>query len=192
MKKPIFTFASALLMLFPLILSGTPPFDCQITVTGGETSICQGQPLVLIARVDKGLSETAGHQWEAEGKLLSASDKAFVKFDTSHPGIFKVKYFAMDQEGNQAQCELEINVASLPSVEIVENFGVFQRILFKKPMLSLHINSTESHTFQWFLDEDAIPGANGSEFRPKSAGKYHARVTSPQGCRTFSKEIIIE
>lgn len=192
MKKTLFTFASAMLLLFPVLLSGSPPLSCHISVTGGETSICQGQPLVLIANVDEGLSEVVRHQWEAEDKLVSASDQAFVRFATDQPGAYLVKYLATDKDGNEAQCMLEINVSGLPEVEIVENSGFFQRMLFKKPMLSLPVYPTESHTFQWFFDGEAIPGANGPEFRPATTGRYHARVTSPQGCRAFSREIIIE
>jgi hypothetical protein len=192
MKKNLPLFSFFLLLWLPLILAGNPPLPCRISVTGGESGICQGQPLVLIAKVDDGLSELTRHQWETDGMLLSAPDQSFVKFDTEQAGVFLVKYFAWDEEGKQAQCALSIEVKNPPEFEIVENFGLFQRILFKKPKLLIQINSLESHTFQWFLNGEPIIGATGPEFKPSTGGKYHARVTSPQGCSTFSKEKVIE
>lgn len=192
MRKSIslYPFVS-LLLLYPSLF-GNPPLNCQISVTGGETSICKGQPLLLIAKVDDGLSEVSGHRWETDGKLLSASDQAFVKLDTEQPGLYQVKYFAWDEEGNQGQCFLDIRVEKLPEFEIVENFGFLQRILFKKPKPLIRIYSEENHTFQWFLDGAPIAGAIGPELKSSKGGRYQAVVTSPLGCRSYSKEIIVE
>ena len=192
MRRIIPVIAILFLQLSPAPLLGNPPLTCEISVTGDKTRFCQGQPLVLIAKVDEGLSETKRHVWETRAQLLSDPDKPYVKFDTGQPGVYIVEYQAWNEAGMQALCSLEIEVVKSPEPQIVENFGFFRRILFKKPILEIQINSIENHTFQWFFNDDPVPGAIQPEFRPRKAGRYQVRVTSQEGCSAFTEEKIVE
>jgi len=165
---------------------------CQISVTGGQTDICQGQPLVLISQLE-GVEDLFTHRhWHTEGNLLSATDGQFVRFDTSIPGTFLVSFTAWNDDGDNARCEIKIEVVSKPNIEIVENFGLFRRFLFKKPMPRLKIIPAENYIFQWFYNDHEIPGADKARFRPPKPGNYHVKVTTQQGCSAFSKIIIVE
>lgn len=179
-------------LLFSQGLRADQPVPCQISVTGGQTSICLGQPLVLIGQTNLDQEEISRQLWETNGRLLSDNDNSFVRLDTSTPGSFEVTYSVWNEHGQESNCAIIINVSGQPEFEIVENFGLFQRILFKKPMPRLRILSPESHTFQWFFNNNEIDGATGAVFKPRAAGKYNAKVTSQQGCSAFSNDIIID
>jgi hypothetical protein len=179
-------------LLVSQVLRASQPAPCQISVTGGQTSICLGQPLVLIGEAGQDQEEIARQHWETNGRLLSASDINFVRLDTSTPGSYEITYSWWDHMGNESSCAIIIKVSGQPEFEIVENFGLFQRILFKKPIPRLRILSSESHTFQWFFNDSEIAGANGAVFKPSAPGKYNVKVTSQQACSAFSKDIVID
>ncbi|MBW6498492.1 MAG: DUF5011 domain-containing protein [Bacteroidales bacterium] len=181
-----------LVLLVSQSLQANQPVPCQISVTGGQTSICQGQPLVLIGQTALEADEVSRQLWETNGKLLSDNGNNFTRLDTSTPGSYVVTYKVWDATGNENSCTVKIEVAGPPEFEIVENFGFFQRILFKKPMPRLRILSEESHTFQWFLNGNEISGASEAVYKPSAAGKYSVKVTSQQGCSAFSKDIIVD
>jgi len=181
-----------LTLLFSQALLANQPSPCQISVTGGQTSICLGQPMVLIGQTNLDQEEIARQLWETNGRLLSDNDNSFARLDTSTPGSFEVTFSVWNEQGQESTCAIIINVSGQPEFEIVENFGVFQRILFKKPMPRLRILSAENHTFQWFFNDNEIDAARGAVFKPTAAGKYNVKVTSQQGCSTFTKDIIID
>lgn len=187
---PLLLFAFVLLR--PQVNLANQPIECQISVTGSQTGICQGQPFVLMSRVDDKIGEIAGQLWQTDGKLLSDPKNNFVSFDTSIPGSYSVIYKAWNIEGQEALCELEIEVIPLPNIEIVENFGFFQRILFKKPMPRFSIFPSENHTFQWFFNDHEISGASQNKFKPRKPGKYFVKSTNQQGCSAYSKIISVE
>ncbi len=191
--KHLYTLLPLVLALFlSQALQATQPTPCQISVTGGQTSICIGQPMVLIGQTNLDPEEISRQLWETNGRLLSNLDNNYVRLDTSIPGSYEVTYKWWNEQGQETSCTILINVSGKPEFEIVENFGFFQRILFKKPMPRLRILSAESHTFQWFFNNNEIEGASGAVFKPTMAGKYNVKVTSQQGCSTFSKDIIID
>lgn len=192
MKHKYALLPIVLVLLVFQTVQAAQPVPCQISVTGGETSICLGQPIVLIGQANIDQEEIAGQIWETNGRLLSDNDNNFVRLDTSIPGTFELTYKVWDKQGQENNCTISITVSGQPEFEIVENFGFFQRILFKKPMPRLRILSAESHTFQWFLNDNEIIGANGVVYKPTAAGKYNVKVTSQQGCSAFSKDIIID
>lgn len=192
MKQKYALLPIVLVLLVSQSLQANQPAPCQISVTGGQTSICQGQPLVLIGQTALEPEEVSRQLWETNGKLLSDNGNNFTRLDTSTPGSYEVIYKVWDASDNENSCAVKIEVAGPPEFEIVENFGFFQRILFKKPIPRFRILSQESHTFQWFINDNEIDGATGAVFKPKAAGKYNVKVTSQQGCSAFSKDIIID
>ncbi|HEY0976893.1 MAG TPA: PKD domain-containing protein [Flavobacteriales bacterium] len=49
------------------------------------------------------------------------------------------------------------------------------------------LNSTGANTYQWYLDDEMIPGANAQTWEPAANGSYTVEITDANGCAAMSE-----
>lgn len=135
----------------------------------GETAVCQGDSVTLIANSGEGLT----YQWQRNGTAITSATAA------SYAANASGDYAVIVSNG---QC---ISPPSKPILVTVTNLG--------KPTVTvtgqtLHSNSTSGN--QWLLNGESISGATEQSYTAPVSGSYSVRVTR-NGCSAVSDAVTL-
>lgn len=160
-----------------MIVSVKPILPAPVIGLQGGTNICLGTGVFLTS------ATKAGNQWYKDDLLIAgATDTGY---RVVSPGTYKLM-------ANSNGCsvassnQITITATSFPTATITTPASV----ICTGDNLTLAANSSSGLTYQWYMNEEVIPGAFSSTLTTKAAGKYSVSTTN-NGCSTTSQAIAI-
>ncbi|MEM0993878.1 MAG: T9SS type A sorting domain-containing protein, partial [Bacteroidota bacterium] len=140
------------------------------------TTGCEGDPIILVSS-----PYTEGLQWLKDGEELLGATASVFAATTS--GVYSVTY--TDEEGcTVASTDMvTLDLTPLPALPVFTNDNNLLQLADE--------NAFEAVTFQWFLDDLLIEGANESTYCARESGTYTLEVTDvATGCSNrFTAEV---
>lgn len=156
---------------YDLVVGTTPE---ALATASGPTSICEGGQVTLHAEEAMG----ASYQWhDANGPIPGANDPDLM---ATTSGAYQV--MLTNACGSSMSAPVDVTVTPLPEHTIA--VGTPAVICADASLLINAVdNSGQSGlSYAWFLDEDAIAGADGLSVNATGAGVYTLEVTNAAGC----------
>lgn len=147
----------------------------------GKDNICPGQSISISATGGKGIAPYT-YQWEINNAPSPRNDSLINNIDK--PGIIVVK--AIDSKGcvsNEATLNItksnfdNLKISASGPTDLVNNASV---------VLSVPLMPT--YTYQWYLSNEAIPGAINNSITATKAGAYWVKA-SEKGCSAESNGV---
>ena len=138
----------------------------------GDTTLCQGDTVLLIANATNGVS----YQWEKNNTNVSGATNDSLLVTTS--GNYQVVV------NNTFNCKdtsslTNVVVNPLPSVPVISQNGNT-------------LNTTNTATsYQWYLNGNVINGATANSYTPTQNGTYSVVVANAQGCENSSANFVV-
>lgn len=164
-----------------------------LETSAGETRFCQGTQVSITAKGFHGDEVLVEHQWESTSEnIFSRTQNQYAALDGSIPGRHLITYHGTDDQGNKASISITIIFDEAPAIEIEARKGFFTRLFGKS--IPVKLNSAyihPDHHYQWYRNNEEISGATGTSFKVGQEGRYRLVITSPQGCRAYSRAIDI-
>lgn len=147
-----------------------------ITVTAaGPTGFCAGGSVTLIASPATGLTYT----WKDNGTPIPGATTS--TYTASQTGTYTVTV----SNGTCSNTSTGVNVTAfpIPSATITP---LTATTICANDTAVLQAPGGFGYTYQWYLNGNAIPGANGQTYVTNTAGNYTVKVTTPTGCTATS------
>ncbi|MBK7108396.1 MAG: T9SS type A sorting domain-containing protein [Bacteroidetes bacterium] len=163
-----------------IVLTIIPAPEASITPEG-ITEVCYKNPVVYCANAGDGLT----YQWYKNGMIIPGST-----------GMCYTAYMAGDYQvkvTNAAGCSSWSGVGTIsllpnPVVKITAPYGLDLCCL---GTVELHAKPMAGYTYQWYLNNVAIPGATSDVYYATEEGAYNYRAWTEDGCSRRSKYKII-
>lgn len=142
----------------------SPPATPTIT-SKSATTFCQGAVDTLVS------SNTAGNQWYLNGVKIDGAINTAYAAATS--GVYTV-VTRVNNCSSAASAPVPITVNPLPATPV---------IVWDNSQLSTAVGLA---TYQWYLNDNLITGANSNVYSPSSSGFYKVEVGNSSGCKAMS------
>ncbi|MBC8173972.1 MAG: T9SS type A sorting domain-containing protein [Chitinophagales bacterium] len=150
-------------------------------ITPGDTTICKGRKVILIANAGVGYT----YQWYKNDVLIPGATNNYYK--TQQPGVYTVEVTSAD--GCSAiSAGSTVTVILPPTLSLNTPDGLD---LCPDGEVLLEIVTEAGATFQWYFNGSPIPGATGNTYTATEVGEYTALVTNSAGCSTRCKGITV-
>ena len=139
-----------------------------------QTSV--GQTIVIEPAVNNG--DDAEYRWTLDGK--EAGTEATYTFTPAEEGLYVLRLTVKNEDG-QASATMNIRVSPQPQLSVAfdrDKIEVFRdRMICLAPQVQNA--SSENITYQWAVDQDPQPEANGATFyyMPETTGEHTITVT---------------
>lgn len=155
----------------------TIPLPDPAIAVSGETSICEGESVLLSAD----LNATA-IQWYLNGDLLPLTE---AQIEVQEAG----QYYAIlsNQHCTTQSEQVEIEVIAYPSAGIALSGDAS---LCEGESVLLNADSSAAN-IQWYLNDELLPNENAAQLEAEEAGVYYAMLSN-QSCQTQSDTVEIE
>lgn len=139
----------------------TPSFNA------AKPTICEGNQ-VAFTNTTAGSGNT--YLWTFVGGTPATSTLANPTVTYNTPGTYNVSLQASNAGGSNTATQTSyVTVHANPVASIINNAGVLTA-------------SPSGMSYQWFLNGNAISGAQQQSYTPSSNGSYHVVVTNPNSC----------
>jgi gliding motility-associated-like protein len=156
--------------------SGTIPTGVLASNTG---PVCEGSPVSLKAATVSG----ATYEWIGPNGFTSALQNPLItSVDYTKTGSYYLKITVGSCSSDYDTTIVALNNSSLTAA-ITSASG---NIICDNLPLNLQVNAAIGSTYQWFIDESPIGGANSSTYSAAAPGVYTVSVTSSDGCNATS------
>jgi hypothetical protein len=136
-----------------------PPAIPTITASG-NTTFCQGSSVTLTS------SATSGNQWYRNNAAINNATAQ--TYQAAPSGTYQVKVTAANCTSISDSVVVQVN--TIPATPAITQSGNI-------------LSSSAASGNQWYLDGNAISGANGQIYAPAASGTYTVRVTL-NGCNS--------
>lgn len=152
-----------------------------ITTPNG-TVICSGTAITLQASAGTGLQ----YQWFNNASALTTLSSGNATYSASVPGNYTLRVV------NANGCEvtssaLSVTTGSTPTASISSSATDF--CPGDSVQLTTNLNAGES--VEWLLNGNVVPLQSGSGYKISTAGTYNTRITSSDGCKAISSDLVI-
>lgn len=192
MNKVVFFF----LFSFFLIVTSQPVSakvaSCQIMITGGRTTVCVGQPIVLIANTEASPDNVSEISWYRNGAQIPGANLHFLRLNTTSADSLSLLVNITNVDGAEAQCSVLVVVRPIPVLVVSRHYSFLQRIFSRSPRPTLRVRTNPDYEIQWFRNDTGIPGASRDRIRITEPGRYRVRATCEAGCAGFGEAIVVE
>lgn len=142
--------------------------------------VCLGAD--LIASAETPLNPEALCAWYLNGELVSEDCESEISITFDALGTYFIEYTYTLYGFETSFTSEVINVLEVPDVPT---------ILFDEFSGTVFCQDCGSATFQWYLNNQLIQGADGSVFTPELDGTYTLSVTNENGCSVFSEDLAV-
>jgi len=159
-----------------------PNVIASVNVTSNNLVICQDESAAFEANVQNAGSSPEV-QWFLNNQLILEDSLTFISNTLSNNDIIKCVVISSNvcATPNEVQSNpINITVNPLPAVSVVFtdlNGGVL-------------VSSTGFNSYQWFLNDQPISGANESTYIPTANGNYSVTVTNEFGCESSAGALL--
>lgn len=152
---------------------GTPV----VTIASGQSVLCPDSSVVLQA--SSPAQEGVNYQWLLDGTVLpNATDSTLA---TSEPGSYSMQWTVTGSGCPPVVSEpFDLDQLSWIGAELVYANGQLTTA-----------DAFPGYSFQWLLDNVAIPGATSAVYTPTESGSYSLQLTSPEGCGTETIALLV-
>ncbi|AFM06216.1 Leucine Rich Repeat (LRR)-containing protein [Bernardetia litoralis DSM 6794] len=143
-----------------------------------QTVFCKNQPFGLRLEISSQFAGSTQINWRKDGVILAFANQ--ITYTVTTAGKYTAEIITA--EGCTAiSNEIEIITLSQPevSIELIDNV-----------VFTSHVTSTESITYQWLKDGEAIENAFENTYTPTETGEYSLLILSEAGCSSISQSII--
>jgi len=140
----------------------------------GDESPCPGETLVLTAEAE--FAEVFNWSIPPGWILVGPSNTTSISVIPDEAGTVSVT--AVNECGASEALELVITPEDVPSASLIANGA------------DLFLTQ-EGESYQWFLNGEAIPGANAESYTALVTGDYYCQVTFANGCSTTTNTLNI-
>jgi hypothetical protein len=145
-----------------------PPATMQIV---GDTVFCQGGNVTLKAQAPNGYYL----YWYRNGQQVNSGPELQV-YESG-----RYKFYMTDYICESTSREVTVDVNPTP-----------EALLTYEGQNGLRVTYNSSYTYEWYRNDTLIPGVTGSTYSPAYAGYYRVKVTSKEGCSSFSNEFYVD
>ncbi|MEL6124410.1 MAG: SdrD B-like domain-containing protein, partial [Bacteroidota bacterium] len=149
--------------------------EANISIEAGEDAIiCRGDQVMLEGSAAGGCGMYTYEWFDDNGASISTNQNIVV----GEAGIYRLK--VTDKNGCMSEKSIEIDIEELPEPEAGPD-----ETICKGTSTSIGSDAViPEWSYQWFIGDDAIPGATGStlDVDPSATITYTLRVVTPQGC----------
>ncbi len=143
-----------------------------------QTVFCESQPFGLQLEINSDFAGSPKIRWRKDGVILAFANEK--NYTVTQAGKYTAE--VTTAAGCTARSN-EIEIITLPqpilSIELVDN-----------TIFTSSVTSTESISYQWLKDGEAIENAFEETYKPTEDGEYSLLVISEVGCSSISSSII--
>lgn len=181
---------------FFLFVASTPVSaqvaSCQIMITGGRTTVCLGQPIMLIANSELSPDKVSEISWYSNGEQIPGANLHFLRLNTTSADSVSLQLKITDVYGAKTQCSILVVIQPVPVLVVSRHYSFLQRIFSRSPRPTLRVRTNPDYEIQWFRNDTEIPGASRDRIRITEPGRYRVRATCDAGCAGFGETIVVE
>jgi len=156
----------------PLTTAPTVQFSSSVS------SLCEGQSVTY---TDQSSPVVTSRTWTFQGGTPSTSTNAVQSVMYNTAGTFDVHLSATNGFGNSSQ--------NFPNYITVHAPPVPPAVVQNGSTLSVTLQGGQ--TVQWYRNNVIISGATQTTYQVTQIGNYKARITSAQGCYSFTNEVYV-
>lgn len=141
--------------------------------SNNNTSVCIDNSITF----SNTSSDAVTYSWSFPGGTPSSSSSTSPSVTYDSSGVYDVILIAIGPGGNDTLTRTNyITVDTLPAEPTIIYSGG-----------DLNSSITTGVTYQWYLSNQAISGANQSSFWPQTNGFYSLEITNSNGCKSISQ-----
>ncbi len=144
------------------LMQGTPPVA--VVTSSGALTFCDGDSVILTASTGNDFT----YQWLLDGVYTGDTSSAIT---VNSNGLYHVEI--TNSCGTSASVAVQVIVHSAP-------------VLPQISLVSDSLICTPALTYQWYLNNQPIAGANTPYFIPSQNGDYTVSITDSNGCSSIS------
>lgn len=192
MKKELFFFTFCFFLIVASQAVSATVASCQIMITGGRTTVCLGQPIVLIANTEVSPDKVSEIFWYRNGEPIPGANLHFLRLNTTSADSVSLQVRITDMDGAKAQCSILVVIRPLPVMVVSRHYTFLQRIFSRSPRPTLRVRTNPDFEIQWFRNDSEIPDASRDRIRIKEPGSYRVRAICEAGCVGFGETIVVE
>ncbi|MEX1188649.1 MAG: S8 family serine peptidase, partial [Bacteroidia bacterium] len=141
-----------------------------LSIAANPSIICKGTPTTLT-----GFGASV-YEWSP---VIAISSTAGEIITANPPQTTTYTLMGTSAAGCEASVDFTLVVNELPDQPTIEVTGGI-------------LISSEALTYQWYLNNESIAGANSQNFEPAENGSYKVEITDANGCSRFSNSITFE
>ncbi|PIY08081.1 MAG: hypothetical protein COZ18_14150 [Flexibacter sp. CG_4_10_14_3_um_filter_32_15] len=143
-----------------------------------QTIFCENQPFGLRLEISSQFAGSTQIRWRKDGVVLAFANE--ITYTVTQAGKYTAEIVTA-QGCTAISNEVEITTLPQPelSIELIDN-----------TIFTSSVTSTESVTYQWLKDGQAIENAFEDTYTPTETGEYSLLVISQTGCSSVSQSII--
>jgi len=169
--------------------AGTGSADCGIICglfANSNGPICAGEPLHLTTQNEDTVT-LFNYIW-TDGTNVVATTKNPTLTNTV-AGNYTYTVLAISDEGDTCTASVDVTINPRPSVTLVDSTN---KVLCNVSSYTLQVaQPTPGAAYQWYFNNDTIPGANGFSYTMDTTGLYRVESVTPEGCRSVSKTVSV-
>jgi hypothetical protein len=149
----------------------------------GATTFCAGEELELVASGDPGVT----WQWSLDGVAIDAAIAEELTVNAS--GTYTALATNAFGCSTEAASSVTVTVNPVPPVPAMVAAG--PTTVCAGESVLLQATDISGATYQWYLDDAAIAGADASLWSAEIGGSYSVSVTNEFACTTLSSEDLV-
>lgn len=142
----------------------------------GDSSLCQGQSIVLVANTGPG---TFSYQWKKNNSFQASS---FSYFQATESGFYKV---VVTNENNCTDSSIAKNITVFPLPAVSINPSGITNIC-SGDSISFNTTLVAGSSYIWKKYGVFIPYSTGTSYTAKQSGYYSVEITDNHGCKNES------
>jgi hypothetical protein len=168
------------------IISNSAPISVSVKLNppaslltlSGPGNICQGMTTLIHS------SNQIGIQWYKDNEAINGNTDSIYRVDAA--GKYKV---VTSSNGCLSPFSNEIIISS--SSRPVPSITASTTSFCLRDSIQLTANNINSYTYQWYINDEQVPGATSVVFVTKSGGNFSVSETDGNGCSAKSSTITI-
>lgn len=161
------------------VLVSLLPGPLAIAVLSGSVNSCAGDTVSL--RISPAFGNS--YQWFRNGVAIRPGGVNDTLLQVTTTGRYQVEATSVFGCTDTAAA-VQITVNSPANVTITPN--LLPPTICQGDSINLHVQHISGYSYQWFLNNDSIPGATDSLVRISQAGQYSISITDSNGCVSSS------
>ncbi|PZF73552.1 Ig-like domain-containing protein [Taibaiella soli] len=151
------------------------PLPTVTTAASGPTGFCEGGSVTLTASPATGLT----YIWKENGNVISGATNA--SYTATQTGAYTVTA----SNGTCSNTSSPVNVTAYP-IPVATITPLTATTICTNDTAVLQAPGGTGYVYQWYLNGNAIAGANGQIYSTNTPGSYTVEVTTPAGCTATS------
>lgn len=165
MSNGLFVLSLDSIILDPI---DRPSYPAASIASSGDDTLCPGESVLLIAD-----SSATFVEWYQNGELMEWEE---TQLEVAGAGAYSAVLF--NEYCQTLSDTLEIIAIDLPAPDIFFEYDT----LF----------GPQAFAYQWFFNDEPIPGATGPFFVPEESGIYSLQIMDENGCQALSEPLEVE